>query len=387
MSARTIDAENTALENTSPETTAPRNVIANLDFEETWRRHQGAPARTLPREVLRRLAEAGSLLRVFATDRDRLVLPGPLDPLRLGEGPRPTIIESRNAAALAGPTLYWGTPPDAVTPGAVATSTNDDTNTPLRDRVWGWPSPTAESVAWANHRGGAHELAAMLGVRSPESAIVRDPADVADADWVRSGAEWVVKAPWSAAGRDRVRGEGVPEEATMRSLTRLLESEGEGFLERWQKRGADFGTCAVVLERGPHYAGAHRLVVDRPGHFLGIDVPAELPGTDARLLTEVTLGVGTLLHDRGYRGPYSVDAFRTEGGTMHPLIEINARFSFGWVARAWAESLGPRPDSVFRLRVGEAANSAAPGPIVLLAGATPDAPATITAGWEERERP
>ena len=47
-----------------------------------------------------------------------------------------------------------------------------------------------------------------------------------------------------------------------------------------------------------------------------------------------------------YRGPFSIDAFiYKENNKIHfqPLSEVNARMSFGLVARAWAEQTNRSP--------------------------------------------
>ncbi|HEY6177644.1 MAG TPA: hypothetical protein VIX73_24470, partial [Kofleriaceae bacterium] len=44
-----------------------------------------------------------------------------------------------------------------------------------------------------------------------------------------------------------------------------------------------------------------------------------------------------------YRGPFAIDAFvYRDGGAarLHPLCELNARYSFGWIARGLARRLG-----------------------------------------------
>ena len=54
--------------------------------------------------------------------------------------------------------------------------------------------------------------------------------------------------------------------------------------------------------------------------------------------------VATILRDHGYRGPFGIDGFRWRDADGHlavqPLCEINARLTFGHVARRFAERLG-----------------------------------------------
>ena len=53
--------------------------------------------------------------------------------------------------------------------------------------------------------------------------------------------------------------------------------------------------------------------------------------------------VGEALLATGYRGPFGIDAwrYRDSDGRLrfHPLGEINARLTFGFVGRCWQEKL------------------------------------------------
>ena len=49
------------------------------------------------------------------------------------------------------------------------------------------------------------------------------------------------------------------------------------------------------------------------------------------------------LRGAGYHGPFAIDAFAYRDGAarrFHPVCEINARYSFGWIAHALAARLG-----------------------------------------------
>ena len=85
----------------------------------------------------------------------------------------------------------------------------------------------------------------------------------------------------------------------------------------------------------------HGQRVDTKGQFAGIDLDAKLPSQDQERLEEVVQSVGQALRRAGYTGPFGLDAWhyrRPDGSTaFHPLGEINARMTFGLVARAMAE--------------------------------------------------
>ena len=157
---------------------------------------------------------------------------------------------------------------------------------------------------------------------------------------------WVVKAAWTSAGRDRCRGEGAPTAEQRTRITRLLSMFGPLVFEPWMDRVLDVGACARVDESGRiHREPPHGLLTDARGGFLGIDLapPPLTDDEDARFAEVVTLA-GTALAAAGYAGPFAIDAFvyrdRDGARRFHPLCEINARYTFGWVARALSGRFG-----------------------------------------------
>ncbi|MDQ3300074.1 MAG: hypothetical protein M3619_26130, partial [Myxococcota bacterium] len=156
---------------------------------------------------------------------------------------------------------------------------------------------------------------------------------------------WVCKAPWTAAGRDRCHGTGTPTAEQRTRLERLLARFGSLVAEPWCDRLVDVGVCATVAADGLISAqAAHGLLTDRRGGFLGIDLtPPALERAERDQLVILVGAAGAALAARGYVGPFTVDAFAyQEDATrrFQPLCEINARFSFGWIARAFAARTG-----------------------------------------------
>jgi hypothetical protein len=98
--------------------------------------------------------------------------------------------------------------------------------------------------------------------------------------------------------------------------------------------------CATVAGDGAVVQHApHRIRCDARGGFIGIELaePALAPA-DRDQLAAAVVAAGRAIAAVGYAGPFGVDAFvyRERGGTvtrLHPLCEINARHTFGWVAR------------------------------------------------------
>lgn len=250
-------------------------VHANLDIEATW---AGQP---LPRRVLARISAAGALMCAFG---DEVWTPAPVDPARL-------------AMRVA---LRTGAPPRA-------------------DVAWAQPGAKA-----ANDRRLAQRVCALPGARVATTldALAAMPAP------------WVAKAPWTAAGRDRVRG---PLDAeTTRHAARLLARHGALVVEPWCDRLLDFGVCATVDATGRVTAEApHGLLVDARGGFLGIDLAAPALTTAERDRVEAAVhAAGAAIAATGYAGRFATDGFVWGDRVLHPVCEINARHTFGWVARA-----------------------------------------------------
>ncbi|MCB9565144.1 MAG: hypothetical protein H6708_32570 [Kofleriaceae bacterium] len=118
-------------------------------------------------------------------------------------------------------------------------------------------------------------------------------------------------------------------------------------VEPWLDRVGDLGQVGVVGAAG---AGARlpapRLHSDDGGGFAGVAISTDDPlvAAHADAVAEAARAAGAALAALGHRGPFGVDALvHRVGGAprLRPLVEINARMTFGLVGHAWAERLGP----------------------------------------------
>ncbi len=292
-----------------------RIVHANLDCESRW---SGLP---LPAQVQHRISLYGTLLGALAPDGAELELwtPAAVDRARLK-------LPWQQA-------LRTGTPAHA-------------------DLAWADPGARA-----ANDRRLAHAVAARHGMALPGSRVITTVSDLADlADLGDLGGEWIAKLPWTAAGRDRCRGRGAPNAEQRTRLERLLASCGALVVEPWCDRITDVGVCATVEADGRVTAHPpHGLLSDARGGFLGIDLAGAVlePAEHAQLETMVA-AAGAAIAETGYTGRFAIDAFAYRDGAVrrfHPLCEINARTTFGWIARAFAAR--PMTPAPTRLGFGE----------------------------------
>ncbi|MBV8758846.1 MAG: hypothetical protein JO257_16275 [Deltaproteobacteria bacterium] len=281
----------------------PTRLLANFDAEVSW---SGGQLSSKATARLGALAPLLSALMPQGTDRG---------------------LEIWAPAAIDAACVRW----DAIGPRAALRVGTPDT----WDLAWADPSAKA-----ANDRRVTVAVQRALGV---EHAHVI--TDITALDELRG--PWVAKAPWTAAGRDRIHGDGPPRPDQRTYAERLLARNGALIVEPWLDRRFDLGVCAR-LERGRVIAEApHTLVCDARGAFSGIDLaaPPLTPPQRAQLDGAVD-ACGRALTDLGYEGPFTVDAFVWGSGELHAPCEINARYSFGHVARALGGSrlgFGPPP--------------------------------------------
>ena len=268
-------------------------IHANLDAEARW------VHRTLPQAIATRASYYAALSAALADDASEVWTPMPIDAARLRSDPAWTI-----------PTLRHGTPPHA-------------------DLVWADPAGKA-----ANDRRLALRVATEIGAALPGTHVIEH------VDQLVLAGPWVAKAPWTTAGRDRCIGAGVPTTEQRTRLSRLLHTFGALVVEPWCERLLDLGVCGRVrgdatIEVSP----PHGLVTDARGTFLGIDLsPPALSDAEREMLQRTTTAAGTAIAALGHRGAFAIDAFVyrdvTGTRTLHPLCEINARHTFGTIARA-----------------------------------------------------
>jgi hypothetical protein len=297
-----------------------RLILANLLAEDDLARlaNVGRP-RTPSRETLQKVSGlAPLLLRAFGREGDRLWVPG-------NGRPEP-----------ADEVLAWCETPEAA---ALRTRPRQvfDLDGPLHEILWHLPTAPPEVVAAVNHRGFHLQVARELGCALPGARMVEGLPDL------EVPGPWVVKAPYSTAGRSRYihRERSILTDPTARrTVERLFELHGPLLFEPWMERTADFGCSALLTPSGLRVLGFHRQTVDLKGQFAsigGIGLPVEAP----RGMLEVVEGAGRALQRAGYVGPFGIDAweYRGPGGSLafNPLGEINSRMTFGLVARALAE--------------------------------------------------
>ena len=277
------------------------HIVANLDQEERWL------GTTLTRKVQDRISVMSVLLDALAPpDADTTIWT--LAPIQA--------LDLRPPRRDHPPVMATGTPPHA-------------------DLVW-----CAPDARRFNDRRFALELSRRFGCALPRATELGTLAELDAHLAAGPDAPWVVKAPWSSAGRHRVFGANrtLAGEARV-AAERLIALAGAVTFEPWLERICDVAVCGVIGDE-VRVEPPHAIHTDPRGGFRGIGL--ERPPLDAAEHDQLIVTAERVAHalqEAGYRGPFGVDAFvyrERDERRLHPLCEINARYTFGHVARALA---------------------------------------------------
>jgi uncharacterized ferritin-like protein (DUF455 family) len=187
----------------------------------------------------------------------------------------------------------------------------------------------------------APNLAKVEGGIASSLAEVRDLIPTGD---------WVIKAPFSASGQHRIRGEGLLAERAVSWVERQLKL-GAVVVQPWHERVLDLSTQVVISDDAVEVLGHTRFWTDKGGVYRGSLVGSWATGLDsplaralhgggkgsdtAQLLTASARFVGQWAQSLGYRGPLGIDAMviLIDGVVkLRPILEVNPRFTMGRIA-------------------------------------------------------
>lgn len=309
----------------------------NADFEVELAHHAAAPGRPYRRTLV-----FAALNRRLSAQMLWLTAPG--DAL-LVEEPWPDSLT--NEARVRGVEL--------VKPGGAEPQT-DRLFTP-----WGWtPTAAAEGeracavvrpiafdvVARVNSKLWSHALEVERGWALAGARVARSVEELSEAA-ARAchGADdkWVVKSPYGFAARDRVLGRGPRVGGAQGAWAERRFARGEALVfQPWLEVVREYGVVCEVQSDGSHRVhGISDLRTNGAGTGLGYVLGRPPTRARAAELEAVAATVCERLHAEGYRGPAGVDALEHSGG-LHPLLEVNARYTMGFVALAAERALKPR---------------------------------------------
>jgi len=200
-------------------------------------------------------------------------------------------------------------------------------------------------VARVNSKLWSHALEVEMGWALPGACVARTPDELESAAaraCPDAQDKWVVKSPHGFAARERVLGRGPRVEAPQAKWAARRFARGEALVfQPWLEVAREYGVVAEVSADGSHRVrGVSDLRTNGAGTGTGYVLGR--PPAPARMaeLERVAAVVCARLHAEGYCGPVGVDALEHAGG-LHPLLEVNARYTMGFVALAAERSLRP----------------------------------------------
>jgi hypothetical protein len=308
----------------------PRLFVGNFSFEEELARDR----QELPAAVRRVNAEMATCWMAIVEAGDRIWCPAEVEP------------------------DYWSRIRSAGLPAVRAASVPAEIPTGLELVPWGWTkavrefalavqavieAPDQKAVRAANSRRFSHrwERDHDVGLEGAE-CIESLPQLEAALGRYADDREWVLKAEFSGAGRERRVGRGSACGETLRSWARRRLSTAQAlFLEPWVERVAEAGIQWTIPRQGPPVLeGVVPLLTATSGQYRG----SRFRGDDdvAGVWAEAVAAgrdVAIKLQEMGYFGPLGIDAarYRDAAGTvrLRPVQDVNARWTMGRLALGW----------------------------------------------------
>lgn len=201
-----------------------------------------------------------------------------------------------------------------------------------------------------SHRRTAAEvhrrLAAALDFEVWPAAV-----EVSDPDELRRMVDerpCVVKTPWSSSGRGVAFTEPG---ADIRNLAGSIARQDSVMVERAATRVCDFAVLFEMRGGECRQRGLSLFATAPSGEYVGnvVDTPENVrtaieAAVGEQRLKAVEDTLPRVLQEvaAGYEGPLGVDMLVDAGGMIHPVVEINFRYTMGFVALALASRVGRR---------------------------------------------
>jgi hypothetical protein len=308
----------------------------NADFEAELAHYALAPRRPYRRmpsfdALNRRLSEK---LLWLAREGDALLAEEPWGDTLIDEARgRGVELVSPSRAASRAQRLFtpWGWTPSAAGAGGRAGAVVE-------------PLPF-ETVARVNSKLWSHALEVELGVALKGAVTARTLEELNEAArraCPRAGDKWVVKSPYGFAARERVLGRGPAVEGAQAAWAAKRLARGETLIfQPWLEVVREYGVVAEIARDGSHtILGVSDLQTNGAGTGTGYVLGRAPSRERMKELEEIARVVCVRLYAEGYRGPVGVDAVEHAGG-LHPLLEVNARYTMGFVAVAVERALKP----------------------------------------------
>lgn len=216
--------------------------------------------------------------------------------------------------------------------------------------------PDFEMVARVNSKLWSHALEVGVGWALPGARVAHTPEELDEAA-ARAcpGADdkWVVKSPYGFAARERVLGRGPRVGGAQGAWACKRLARGEPLIfQPWLEVKREYGVVVEVSKEGSHrLLGVSDLRTNGAGTGVGYVLGRPPEPERMRVLEEVAGVVCERLRAEGYGGPAGFDALEHAGG-LHPLLEVNARYTMGFVALAVERELRPKAPTFWEAKAG-----------------------------------
>lgn len=207
------------------------------------------------------------------------------------------------------------------------------------------PPVPVSVIAQINSKLWSHALEVEMGWALPAAATASTFDEISEA--VASGCpgnndQWVIKSPFGFAARERVLGRGPRLEGPQATWCQRRLNIGETLIfQPWLEVIREYGVAAEIFSDGSlQIYGFSDLQTNGAGTGKGY-LLGRPPSPDRRAALEETAAiVSARLFQEGYTGPFGIDALEHTGG-FHRLLEINARYTMGFVAVAVEKKTRP----------------------------------------------
>ncbi len=233
---------------------------------------------------------------------------------------------------------------------------------------WGWtpsvaalaarvgasvPPVSLDVVRRVNSKLWSHALEQELGIGMAGARAAASFAELEEAvarACPRADDKWVIKSPFGFAARERVLGRGARLEGAQATWARRRFATGETLIfQPWLERVREYGVTLEIAPGGEvDLIGISDLQTNGAGTGTGYLLGRKIDSGRRAELESVARAVAGRLFREGYVGPAGVDALEHAGG-LHPLLEINARYTMGFVALAVERETNPPVPTLWKL--------------------------------------
>ncbi len=192
---------------------------------------------------------------------------------------------------------------------------------------------------------------------APAATEARDAAAVES--FLRDHPRALAKAPWSCSGRGLVRSSSMPEATFVQQCAGIIRRQGSVMLEPEHDKDIDFALLFECDGRGEaRFCGISVFSTTARGGYTAnrlasqrrlSQIVAGVIGSDRieALVAAVARALPAVLP--GYCGPVGIDMLATRDGTIDATVELNLRYTMGFLALGFSRYLDPHAEGTLEV--------------------------------------